>query len=120
MSFRKPCHMPFLKFIPPFTFTRTTKRVRSNVVKDHFDRSRYFSVRWGNRKSVHGRPSWELAPHDYNSQKTESFAAWCKLVSKDCRFNDRAGECGVVRFTTHFFILDKAKTLPIRIGSQTA
>ena len=35
---------------------------------------------------------------------------------------DRAGECGVVRFTTQFFILDKAKALPItiRIGSQTA
>ena len=26
---------------------RTTKRVRSNVVKDHYDRSQYFSVWWG-------------------------------------------------------------------------
>ena len=60
-------------------------------------------------KSVHGRPSWELAPYDCGSQNTEDFAAWCKLVSKECRFNDRAGECKVVRFTTQFFILDKAK-----------
>ena len=30
------------------------------------------------------------------------------------------GECGVVRYTTQFFVLDKAKALPIRIGSQTA
>ena len=46
----------------------------------------------------------------------EKFAAWCKLVSKECRFNDHAGKCGVVRFTTQFFfILDKAKPLPIRI-----
>ena len=58
---------------------RTTKRVRSNVVKDHFDRSRYFSVWWGKI-----RPwktfLWELAPYDCSLQDTEDFAAWCKLV----------------------------------------
>lgn len=27
---------------------------------------------------------------------------------------------GVVRYTTQFFVLDKAKALPIRLGSQTA
>ena len=74
----------------------------------------------GGEKSVHGRPSWELAPYDCSSQNTEDFAAWCKLVLKECCFNDRAGECEVVRFTTQFFILDKAKALPIKIGSQTA
>ena len=69
------------------------------------------SIFWfGGEKSVHGRPSWEFTKH-YN----EDFAAWFKLVSKECRFNDRAGKCGVVRFTTQFFILDKAKALPIRI-----
>ena len=67
--------------------------------------------RCGGEKSVHGRPSWELAPVDCSSQNTEDFAAWCKLELKECRFNDRAGE---------FFILDKAKALPIKIGSQTA
>ena len=66
----------------------------------------------GGEKSVHGRPSSELAPYDCSSQNTEDFAAWCKLISKECRFNDRAGECGVVRFTTQFFILYKAKALP--------
>ena len=77
--------------------------------------------RCGGEKSVHGRPSWELAPYDCRSENTEDFAAWCKLVSKECCFNDHAGECGVVRFTTQFFfILDKAKALPIKIGSQTA
>ena len=56
--------------------------------------------RFGGEKSVHGRPSWELAPYDCSSQNTvsEDFAAWCKLVLKECRFNDRAGKCGVVRF----------------------
>ena len=34
--------------------------------------------------------------------------------------NDSIGECGLVRFTTQFFILGKGKALPIRIGSQTA
>ena len=63
-------------------------------------------------KSVHGRPSWELAAYDCSSQNTEDFATWCKLVSKECRFNDRAAKCGVVRFTAHFFILDKAKSTP--------
>ena len=37
------------------------------------------------------------------------------IVLKECHFNDRAGKCGVVRFTTQFSILDKAKALPIRI-----
>ena len=45
--------------------------------------------RFGGEKSVHERPSWELAPYDCSSQNTvsEDFAAWCKLVSKECRFN---------------------------------
>ena len=76
--------------------------------------------RCGVEKSVHGRPSWELAPYDCSLQNTKDFTAWCKLVSRKCKFNDRAGECGVVRYTTQFFVLDKAKALPIRIGSQTA
>ena len=33
------------RFLSKFS-ARTTKRVRSNVVKDHFDRSQYFSVWW--------------------------------------------------------------------------
>ena len=66
--------------------------------------------RFGGEKTVHGRPSWEFTKHC-----SEDFATWCKLVSKECRFNDRAGKCRVVRFTTQFYILDKAKTLPIRI-----
>ena len=74
--------------------------------------------RCGVEKSVHGRPSWELAPYDCSLQNTKDFTAWCKLVSRECKFNDRAGECGVVRYTTQFFVLDKAKALPIRIGSQ--
>ena len=76
--------------------------------------------RCGGDNSVHGRPSWERVPYDCSLQNTKDFAAWCKLVSRECRFNDRAGECGVVRYTTQFFVLDKAKELPIRIGSQTA
>ena len=65
--------------------------------------------RCGMEKSVHGRPSWELAPYDCSLQNTKDFAAWCKLVSRECKFNDRAGECGVVRYKTQFFVLDKAK-----------
>ena len=55
--------------------------------------------RFGGEKSVHGRPSCELASYDCSSENTvsEDFAAWCKLVSKECGFNDRAGKCGVVR-----------------------
>ena len=29
-------------------------------------------------------------------------------------------KCGVVRFTSRFFVLDKSKSIPIRIGGQTA
>ena len=58
----------------------------------------------GNEISVHGRPSWELAPYDCTFQITEDFPSWCKLVSKECRFSERAGECGVVLFSTQFFL----------------
>ena len=47
---------------------RTTKRVRSNVVKDHFYWS--FGLVHGGEKCVHRRPSWELAPYDCGSQNT--------------------------------------------------
>ena len=66
----------------------------------------------GGEKSVHGRPSWELAPYDFSSRNAEDFAAWCKLVSKECRFNDRAGECGVVRLTTQFLFRTEGQSTP--------
>lgn len=43
-----------------------------------------------------------------------------KISPTECCFNERAGECRVVRFTTQFFVLDKSKSIPIRIGGQTA
>ena len=50
----------------------------------------------------------------------QDFTAWCRDASTECCFNERAGECGVVRFTSQFFVLDKSKSIPIRIGGQTA
>ena len=47
------------------------------------------------------------------------FCRGLNLRSKECRFNDRAGECRVVQLTTQYFILNKAKTLPIRIDGFT-
>ena len=38
-----------------------------------------------------------------------------------CCFNERTGVCGVrLHLTTKVFVLDKTKTIPIRIASQTA
>ena len=77
-------------------------------------------------KSVHGRPSWEFAPYDIDclesldSEITTDFVKWSKHVSRVCCFDERAGECGVMRFTSQFFLVDKSKSIPIRIGSQTA
>ena len=76
--------------------------------------------RCGSERWVHGRPSWELAPYDRESERTKDFTAWCRDASTECCFNERAGECGVVRFTSQFFVLDKSKSIPIRIGGQTA
>ena len=75
--------------------------------------------RCGNEKSAQGRPSWELAPYECTSQIAEDFASWCKLVSKECRFSERAESAGWFTFQRNFFffILDKAKALPIRIRS---
>ena len=50
--------------------------------------------------------------YDCSSQNTEDFAAWCKLVSKECRFNDRAVECEVVRFTKQFFCFGQSQSTP--------
>ena len=69
--------------------------------------------RCGSERSVHGRPSWELAPYDRESERTKDFTAWCRDASTECYFNERAGECGVVRFTSQFFVLDKSKSIPI-------
>ena len=76
--------------------------------------------RCGSERSVHGRPSWEVAPYDRESERTKDFTASCRDASTECCFNERAGECGVVRFTSQFFVLDKSKSIPIRIGGQTA
>ena len=76
--------------------------------------------RCGSERSVHGRPSWELAPYDRESERTKYFTAWCRDASTECCFNERAGECGVVRFTSQFFVLDGSKSIPITIGGQTA
>ena len=71
-------------------------------------------------KSVHGRPSWEFAPYDLDSEITTDFVKWSKHVSRMCCFDERAGECGVMRFTSQFFLVDKTRSIPIRIGGQTA
>ena len=76
--------------------------------------------RCGSERSVHGRPSWELAPYDLESARTKDFTSWCRQVANECCFNERAGECGVILFSTQFFVLDKAKSILIRIGGQTA
>ena len=76
--------------------------------------------RCGSERSVDGRPSWELVPYERESERTKDFTAWFRNVAAECCFNERAGECGVVRFTTQFFVLDKSKSIPIRIGGQTA
>ena len=74
----------------------------------------------GSERSIHGRPSWELAPYDRESGRNKDFTAWGRNIATEGYFNERAGECGVVRFTTHFFVLDKSKSIPIRIGGQKA
>ena len=79
------------------------------------------SIFWyGRERSVHGRPSWEFAPYDRESERPKNFTIWCKDVSTQCCVNERAGECGVVCFTSQFFLLEKPKSLPIKTGSQTA
>ena len=86
----------------------------SNVVKDHFN---WF---WcGGEKSIHGRPSEELALNDCRSQNTEDFAAGCKLVSIILDNASMIALESVEWFNLQhiFFVLDKAKAIPIRIRS---
>ena len=41
-------------------------------------------------------------------------------ASTESCFNERAGGYGVLRFTSQFFVPDKSRSIPIRIGGQTA
>lgn len=68
--------------------------------------------RCGSERSVHGRPSWELAPYDHKSEQTKDFTPWFRDASTECCFDhERAGECGVVCFMSQFFVLDKSKSI---------
>jgi len=42
--------------------------------------------RCDSERSVHGRPSWELAPYDRESERTKDFTAWCRDASTECCF----------------------------------
>ena len=74
--------------------------------------------RCSSERSVHGKPSWKLAPYEPESARTKDFTSWCRHVANECCFNSRAGECGVVLFSTQVFVLDKAKSILIRIGKR--
>lgn len=70
------------------------------------------SIFWhGSEKSVHGTPSWELAPYNRDSEQTKDFAAWCRDASTESCFNECTGECGVVHFMSQFFVLDQLKSI---------
>ena len=43
----------------------------------------------------------------------------CKLVSEECRFSERAGECGVVHFSTQFFYFEDGSN-SMKGGSREA
>ena len=43
----------------------------------------------------------------------------CKLVSEECRFSERAGECGVVHFSTQFFYFEDG-SYSMKGGSREA
>ena len=60
--------------------------------------------RCGNEKLVQGRPSWELAPYECTSQIAEDFASWCKLVSKEYRFSERAESAEWFTFQRNLFL----------------
>ena len=78
--------------------------------------------RCGNEKSVQGRPSWELAPYECTSQIAEDFASWCKLVSKECRFSERAESAEWFTFQRNFFSLSwtRLRHFPLGYGVDLA
>ena len=70
--------------------------------------------RCSSERSMHGRPSWELAPYERDSERIKDFSTWYRDVSVECCFNEQARECGVIHFTTHFYVLDKSKVILFR------
>ena len=61
--------------------------------------------RFGGKKSVHGRSSWELAPYDCSSQNTvmKILPRGVNLCRRNAASITALERCGVVRFTTIFY-----------------
>ena len=75
------------------------------------------TFRFGGEKSVHGRPSWELAPYDCSSQNTvmKILARGVNLCQRNAASMIELESAEWSIYNTIFFILDKTKALPIRI-----
>ena len=74
--------------------------------------------RYSSERTMRGNLSWELAPYNCESERSKDFTMWCRDVSTECCFKEHAGECGVVHFTSKCLVLNKSKSIPIRIGRQ--
>ena len=60
--------------------------------------------------------AWDMT-RSWSSQITD-FSKWTKHPSNACCFEQCAGDCGIIRYSTQFFWLKKG--IPIKIGSQMA
>ena len=78
-----------------------TNRVRSNVIKDRFDRSVFFGV-VGKNPSMKDLPGSSLRVTVVHKTLKILLHGVNLCGRKLCHFNDRAGECEVVQFTTQF------------------
>ena len=105
------------RFLSKFS-ARTTKRVSSNVVKDHFDRSQYFSVWWGKMKTIEDLPGSTLrATVVHKTLKIlPPGVNLCRRTAASVIALERA-EWFDLQLNFLFWTRPK-HSLPIRIGSQ--
>ena len=73
--------------------------------------------RCGSERSVHGRPSWELAPYDRESEPKIS-PRGVEMPQPNAALMSALESVEWFVLRPSFFVLDKSISIPIRIGGQ--
>ena len=68
--------------------------------------------RCGSERSMHGRPSWELATYDHESERTKDFTVWVEMPQLNAALMSALESVDWLVLRPSFFVLDKSKSIP--------
>jgi len=61
---------------------------------------------------MHGRPSWELATYDHESERTKDFTVWVEMPQLNAALMSALESVDWLVLRPSFFVLDKSKSIP--------